>query len=35
MTTSDTPGFQEFNIGGVKHITPDNAYSALERGETI
>lgn len=35
MTTSDTPCFQDFNIGGVKHITPDNAYSALKSGEAI
>jgi len=35
MTTSDTPSSQEFNIGGVKHITPDNAYSALKSGDAI
>ena len=30
MITSDTPSFQNFNILGVKHITPENAYSALK-----
>lgn len=35
MTTSDTPIFQDFNIWGVKHITPDNAYAALKSGEAI
>jgi rhodanese-related sulfurtransferase len=35
MITSETPVFQSFNICGVEHISPENAYSELQNGTAI
>jgi len=35
MITSQTPIFQEFNIEGVQHITPQNAVAELKNGTAI
>jgi rhodanese-related sulfurtransferase len=35
MITSDKPSFQEFNISGVQHITPLNAFVELQNGTAI
>lgn len=35
MITADKPIFQEFNIEGVQHITPQNALAELENGTAI
>jgi len=35
MITTDKPIFQEFNIEGVKHITPQNALAELQNGTAI
>jgi rhodanese-related sulfurtransferase len=35
MVTSGTPSFQDFNINGVEHISPENAYSELQDGTAI
>jgi hydroxyacylglutathione hydrolase len=35
MITSETPVFQSFNIYGVEHISPENAYSELQNGTAI
>jgi rhodanese-related sulfurtransferase len=35
MKTSMTPVFQEFNIEGVQHITPQNALTELQNGTAI
>ena len=35
MITNDKPIFQEFNIEGVQHITPQNALAELQNGTAI
>jgi len=35
MITTDKPIFQEFNIAGVQHITPQNALTELQNGTAI
>ena len=35
MITSKTPVFQEFQIEGVLHITPENALIELQQGKAI
>mgnify|MGYP005847350461 CR=1 FL=1 len=35
MITSGNPSFQSFNINGVEHISPKNAYSELQNGTAI
>ncbi len=35
MITTDKPIFQEFNIDGVQHITPQNALIELQNGTAI
>lgn len=35
MITTDKPTLQDFHIPGVRHITPGNAYAALQKGEAI
>ena len=35
MITSKTPSFQTFNIEGVEHISPENAYSEVQEGTAI
>lgn len=35
MTTTDKPVLQDFHIEGVKHITPSNAFVAVNNGEAI
>ena len=35
MITTDKPIFQEFNIEGVQHITPQNALTELQNGTAI
>jgi rhodanese-related sulfurtransferase len=33
MVKADKPGFQEFHIEGIKHVSPENAYEAATRGD--
>ena len=35
MITSKTPALQTFNIEGLEHISPENAYSELQSGSAI
>lgn len=35
MKTTDKPTSQEFHIPGVRHITPGNVCSAVQKGEAI
>ena len=35
MITTDKPIYQEFNIEGVQHITPQNALAELQTGNAI
>ena len=35
MITTDKPIYQEFNIEGVQHITPQNALAELQNGNAI
>lgn len=35
MITSDKPSYQEFNISGVRHIAPLNAYAELQNSTAI
>lgn len=35
MITSDKPKYQEFNIEGVQHITPQNALAEMQNGTAI
>ena len=35
METLKIPLFQTFNIAGVEHISPENAYSELQNGSAI
>jgi len=35
MITSETPAFQDFNIFGVDHISPENALDELQKGSAI
>jgi rhodanese-related sulfurtransferase len=35
MITSETPTFQDFNLFGVEHISPENALEELQKGLAI
>lgn len=35
MKTTDKPTLQEFNIEGVKHISPENAMAALTNNDAV
>lgn len=35
MITTDRPKFQEFHIDGVKHISPEDALTALTKHEAV
>ena len=35
MNLTTIPQFQDFNIEGIRHISPTDAYSAIRRGEAF